>query len=287
MNRKLLFVEDDPDALHFYETWLTRKGFTVYPLQSAKRALHIFLKERPAWVVMDIVLPGKGGVEAAADIRGTKPGKHTAIILITGVYNNVRNRLDAQKQSGADDCLFKPFPMTELLISLEKACRKRRGGAWTDPCPCPAVSGPCEKDARLKKRDRNKEAGQVAFLRGREYFLEGQFMAARRYFTTAVAADTQAEYIFYLAYAIERLCDKNWRQEAEAGYRAALDVNPYHAPAYFRLGRLLHLRARNAEAEENYRLALALKPDYNVASRALQRMTGAGKKKKKKLSFLN
>ena len=287
MNKRLLFVEDDPDALHFYDTWLSRKGFTVYPLHNAKKALNIFLKERPACVVMDIVLPGRGGVEAAADLRGTGPGKHAAIILITGVYNNVRNRLDAQKQSGADDCLFKPFSMTELLISLERACRKRRGGDWTGPCPYPAVSGPREKDARLKKRDRNAEAGQVAFLRGREYFLGGQFMAARRYFTTAVAADRQAEYIFYLAYAIERLCGKNWRQEAEAGYRAALDVNPYHAPAYFRLGRLLHLQTRKAEAEKNYKLALALKPDYNEASRALQRMTGTVKKKKKKPGFFN
>jgi tetratricopeptide (TPR) repeat protein len=91
--------------------------------------------------------------------------------------------------------------------------------------------------------------------------------------------------MFYLAFAIERLGEKNWRKESEAGYRAALAQNPYHAPSYYRLGRLLHFKARNAEAEENYRLALALKPDYNEPARALQRMIGAEKKRKKRLGF--
>jgi DNA-binding response OmpR family regulator len=277
MNRKILLVEDDPDALHCYEDYFLKKGFAVDTATHGKAALQVFRKICPACVIMDIVLPGQGGVESAAEIRRSPAGDVTAVILITGVYRNVRNRLEAYRRSGADACLFKPFPLSELHDAVERALEKREEGV-------PPVPGP-GRPASPGGGPHGEKPGGADYLNGRRLFRAGLYRAARQCFTAALSVRKDPRYFFHLARAVERARGRGWLREAISGYRAALALDPYHAPSYFRLGRLYHLQAREKKAADNYRLALALKPDYNEAARALKKLLGASVKKKKRVNF--
>lgn len=123
MSEKIAVVEDDDLIRGMIKLNLERSGYTVFDFSSAEEALEKSEFEIYDLIVLDLVLPGKSGVEFLEEIR--KRGDNTPVLMLT-VKNDVSTRLEAFKQ-GVDDYLIKPFNMEELTARVRALIRRSQG----------------------------------------------------------------------------------------------------------------------------------------------------------------
>ena len=116
---KILIVDDEPQIRRIMRTTLTTEGYAVYDARSGEEALDAVREQRFDLVLLDVNMPGMGGLEACRSIRSTSD---TAIIMLTvrGAEEDKVAALDA----GADDYVTKPFGMPELLARIRAALRR-------------------------------------------------------------------------------------------------------------------------------------------------------------------
>ena len=108
-------------------TTLSSNGYAVIEAKSGEEALEMLRKERPELVLLDVNMPGIGGLEACREIRD---GSDVAIIMLT-VRNTEHDKVLAL-DAGADDYVVKPFSMEELLARIRAALRRTSSG---EPIP--------------------------------------------------------------------------------------------------------------------------------------------------------
>lgn len=114
---RILIVDDDPQICAVLEEFLAVKGYEARSVADGESALHAVSQEIPDVVLLDIVMPGMGGLEVLPAIRARAPA--TKVIMVSG-----RATLEEAKQtlvSGAFDYIVKPIDMTYLGRSVETA----------------------------------------------------------------------------------------------------------------------------------------------------------------------
>jgi DNA-binding response OmpR family regulator len=119
---RLLIIEDERKVLRSLERGLQAEGYDVAAAATGEAGYLQAMTEPFDCLVLDIMLPGRDGLQVLADLR--RAGK-TAPVLILTARDAVEDRvigLDA----GADDYLVKPFAFAELLARLRVLLR--RGG---------------------------------------------------------------------------------------------------------------------------------------------------------------
>ena len=115
----ILLVDDDPNISHLVRLYLEKEGFGVTECDRGDTAIDTFRSCNPALVLLDVMLPGKDGLEVLKEIRMTS--KVPVIMLTAKAEIDDRSTgLDA----GADDYLTKPFAMGELLARLRSLTRR-------------------------------------------------------------------------------------------------------------------------------------------------------------------
>ena len=119
---KILLVEDEVSIRKFIKINLEREGFDVFEAGSGEEGLEIAEKEKPAIVLLDIMLPGIDGFEVCDRLRKTFP--HLGIIMLTAKAEDYDKIMGLQ--SGTDDYLTKPFNPTELTLRI-KSLERRLG----------------------------------------------------------------------------------------------------------------------------------------------------------------
>jgi two-component system, OmpR family, KDP operon response regulator KdpE len=116
---KILVVDDDPQIRRVMRIMLTGHGYEVDDVRNGEAALEKLLKHRFDLVILDMGMPGMGGMETCRIIREQSD---VAIIVLT-----VRDR-DADKiealDAGADDYVTKPFGAREFLARIRAALRR-------------------------------------------------------------------------------------------------------------------------------------------------------------------
>src|SRR5262244_4646129 len=100
-------------------TTLTGAGYEVDDAKGGEEALEKLREFRPELVLLDINMPGMGGLEACRAIR-TDP--NVAIIMLT-VHNTEATKVEAL-DAGADDFITKPFGTPELLARIRAVLRR-------------------------------------------------------------------------------------------------------------------------------------------------------------------
>jgi DNA-binding response OmpR family regulator len=118
----ILLVEDDPKIAKFIRQGLKEEGYTVRHFVNGENAFQAAKEEPWDVLVLDVMLPGKNGLDVCRDLRAI--GQDRPILMLTakdGVEDRVRG-LDA----GADDYLVKPFAFSELLARI-RALERRLG----------------------------------------------------------------------------------------------------------------------------------------------------------------
>lgn len=116
-------VDGDPVARGAIARYLESNGMTVTAMDSAADLLRRMHRQRPDAVIMDVALPGPGGVsglQACRQLRGE--GDRVPLILLTERNEEVDRVLALEM--GADDVLGKPCPQRELLARLQALLRR-------------------------------------------------------------------------------------------------------------------------------------------------------------------
>jgi two-component system, OmpR family, KDP operon response regulator KdpE len=116
---RILVVDDEPQIRRIMRTTLTASGYEVEDAKSGEEALEKVRAYRPDLVLLDINMPGMGGLAACRAIRADS---HIAIIMLT-VRNSEASKVEAL-DAGADDYVTKPFSTPELLARIRATLRR-------------------------------------------------------------------------------------------------------------------------------------------------------------------
>lgn len=117
---KVLVVDDRADVRTFLCEFMRLEGFTPLEAASAEEAILIARRERPALILMDIMMPGRDGLSAVQEIRADDD--KVGIIVMTAF--STEQRAVRAMQVGADDYMHKPFDMEELQVKTRAVLQK-------------------------------------------------------------------------------------------------------------------------------------------------------------------
>ena len=117
MAARILIVDDDPNVQRLLSYTLRQEGFEASVAADGIEAIRLWEAERPALVLLDIMLPKLDGYAVAQRIREDEAGAaHVPIIMLTA-EGDVEQRIKGLR-AGADDYLMKPFHPAELLARI-------------------------------------------------------------------------------------------------------------------------------------------------------------------------
>ena len=116
---RVLVVDDEPQIRRIMRTTLTGAGYEVDDAKTGEEALEKCREFRPDLVLLDINMPGMGGIAAC---RALRADANIAIIMLT-VRNAEADKVKAL-DAGADDYIAKPFSTPELLARIRAALRR-------------------------------------------------------------------------------------------------------------------------------------------------------------------
>jgi len=121
---KILLVDDEPDILEFITYNLVKEGFEVFTSTNGKDAIKIARQEKPALIILDVMMPDLDGIETCRVIRETPDLKDVLIAFLTA--RNEDYSQIAGFDAGADDYINKPIK-PRVLVSRVKALLRRHG----------------------------------------------------------------------------------------------------------------------------------------------------------------
>lgn len=116
---RILIVDDDPQIRRVMRTTLVVQGYEVDDAKSGEEAIEKLRNGKQDLVLLDMNMPGIGGLEACREIRATAD---IAIVMLT-VRDSEKDKI-AALDAGADDYITKPFSMPELLARIRAALRR-------------------------------------------------------------------------------------------------------------------------------------------------------------------
>lgn len=116
---RILVVDDEPQIRRVLRTTLSAQGYEVFDAKTGEEALLAIRDQRFDLVLLDMNMPGMGGLQTCREIRG---GSDVAIIMLT-VRNSEQDKVTAL-DAGADDYITKPFGIPELSARIRAALRR-------------------------------------------------------------------------------------------------------------------------------------------------------------------
>jgi len=116
---RILVVDDEPQIRRIMRTTLITAGYEVDDAKTGEEALGKVREFRPDLVLLDINMPGMGGLAACRAIRADP---NVAVVMLT-VHNTEAAKVEAL-DAGADDFVTKPFSTPELLARIRAALRR-------------------------------------------------------------------------------------------------------------------------------------------------------------------
>ena len=113
MTTKILIADDEPNIVISLEYLLQREGYAVVVARDGQEALQAIARERPALVLLDVMMPHKSGFEVCQAVRADEALAQTKILMLTakGRETDVAKGLAL----GANAYMTKPFSTRELV----------------------------------------------------------------------------------------------------------------------------------------------------------------------------
>jgi two-component system, OmpR family, KDP operon response regulator KdpE len=142
---RILVVDDEPQIRRVLRATLSAQGYEMQDARTGEDALVSIRNSRFDLILLDMSMPGMGGLEACRAIRA---GSEVAIIMLT-VHDAEQDKV-AALDAGADDYIIKPFSTPELLARIRAALRRQ-----------PATAQPAAENLRLGEVEINFAARRV------------------------------------------------------------------------------------------------------------------------------
>jgi DNA-binding response OmpR family regulator len=116
----ILVVDDEPNIVQLARLYLEREGFRVDSRSNGKSALEAVEVQKPALVILDIMLPEIDGLEVIRKLRSR--GNPVPVVMLTARDEDIDKILGLEL--GADDYLTKPFNPHELVARVKAILRR-------------------------------------------------------------------------------------------------------------------------------------------------------------------
>jgi two-component system alkaline phosphatase synthesis response regulator PhoP len=129
--KKILVVEDEPDIRELVRYNLENGGFHVVETEDGEAALRLVEKEKPALVILDLMLPNADGLEICRMLRQRAGSADLPIVMLTAKAAEVDRVLGLEL--GADDYITKPFSPRELVARVKAVLRRSDSGEGREP----------------------------------------------------------------------------------------------------------------------------------------------------------
>jgi len=120
VRERVLLVEDEPAMRIALQDALEAEGYRVLTARDGQAGLERALKEKPALLLLDVMLPGLNGFDLCAQLR--RLGNPVPVLMLTA-KGALGDRV-AGLEAGADDYLCKPFEMAELIARIQALLRR-------------------------------------------------------------------------------------------------------------------------------------------------------------------
>ena len=118
MTHKVLVADDEPNILISLEFLMKREGFEVVLARDGQEAIDAIVRERPALVLLDVMMPIKTGFDVCHEVRAHEAVRDTLIVMLTakGRDTDVAKGLAL----GANAYMTKPFSTKELVQKVRE-----------------------------------------------------------------------------------------------------------------------------------------------------------------------
>ncbi len=157
---RVLVVEDAPRLQKQVAAALRRSGYAVDATGDGEEGLWLATSNPYDAIVLDLMLPGLGGLDLLQRLRAA--GRDTHVLILTA-RDTVPDRV-AGLQQGADDYLTKPFALEELLARVAALCRRAYGAKSREISVGPLVLDAAARRARLDGRELDLSPREFALL---------------------------------------------------------------------------------------------------------------------------
>jgi CheY-like chemotaxis protein len=115
----VLIADDDPDVRQLVAVTLDSTAYTILEAEDGDRAWELVVRHRPAVAVLDVAMPGRGGLELVRAIRSDPELRGMTVVLLTAFSGE--QSVEAGLRAGADHYLSKPFSPLQLMTLVDQA----------------------------------------------------------------------------------------------------------------------------------------------------------------------
>ena len=126
--RTAVVIDDEEDITSFLTAILEEHGFSVRVAHEAATGEELIRESPPDLILMDLMMPGRSGVQLFERLRGDETTKHIPLVMVTGIkeqmgvdWGDVRDRMNVRKPDGVVEKPINP----ERLMSVVKSALSR------------------------------------------------------------------------------------------------------------------------------------------------------------------
>ncbi len=130
-NQTILIVDDDKEIVRLLRGYLEQAGYAALVAYDGATALDMLRRERPALLLLDLMLPEMDGWEITRRVRQESAIATTPIIMLTARVEDTDKILGLEL--GADDYVTKPFNPREVLARVRACLRRQQRGEAAAP----------------------------------------------------------------------------------------------------------------------------------------------------------
>ena len=110
--KKVLIIEDEPDILDVVRLALVRDGYQTLAATTGEEALEMAVTDPPDLILLDIMLPGRSGLDVCRQLKNDPHTQEIPIIVLTA--RALDSDIQAGYQAGCDEYIVKPFDVLSL-----------------------------------------------------------------------------------------------------------------------------------------------------------------------------
>lgn len=118
MTDVILVADDEADIVSTAKMILEGEGYRVVAASSSDEAIQKADSEKPDLILLDVVMPGKSGLEACKILKSQANTRHIPLVMFTALGRDVNRKLTAE--SGADGHFTKPFTPDALITEVRR-----------------------------------------------------------------------------------------------------------------------------------------------------------------------
>ena len=126
---KILVVDDEPNVIHLARTILEKEGYWIASASDGDEALRLLERESIDLVLLDLLMPGKSGLEVCKIIKEQPKTRNIPVVMFNALGREVDGKLASW--AGADAHITKPFDKLQLVEGIRSWLKEARASAFS------------------------------------------------------------------------------------------------------------------------------------------------------------